>query len=178
MGSFHSWSFLHLSVIWISAIIFFTSVQLLHKLSIRGVNGPEKLLKVIKVSFWFYTFFFSLTSFDSRSQNPVVDHLPPNTVKISMFLCFPSVGFPLNFSFVPQLSPETVQLNVCLNIYPLYLQHTISLFSSVPWHEAGTTSQMPMSMRRLVSVNMRWVPVWLVGRYFFFPSFYIFCCRG
>ncbi|EAU80576.2 nucleolar essential protein 1 [Coprinopsis cinerea okayama7 len=35
-------------------------VQLLHKLSIRGVNGPEKLLKVIK--------------------NPVVDHLPPNTI--------------------------------------------------------------------------------------------------
>lgn len=26
------------------------TVQLLHKLSIRGVNGPEKLLKVIKVS--------------------------------------------------------------------------------------------------------------------------------
>lgn len=26
-------------------------VQLLHKLSIRGVNGPEKLLKVIKVRF-------------------------------------------------------------------------------------------------------------------------------
>jgi rRNA small subunit pseudouridine methyltransferase Nep1 len=25
------------------------AVQLLHKLSIRGVNGPEKLLKVIKV---------------------------------------------------------------------------------------------------------------------------------
>jgi rRNA small subunit pseudouridine methyltransferase Nep1 len=25
-------------------------VQLLHRLSIRGVNGPEKLLKVIKVS--------------------------------------------------------------------------------------------------------------------------------
>ena len=27
----------------------FFQVQLLHKLSIRGVNGPEKLLKVIKV---------------------------------------------------------------------------------------------------------------------------------
>jgi len=27
------------------------TVQLLHKLSIRGVNGPEKLLKVIKVRF-------------------------------------------------------------------------------------------------------------------------------
>ncbi|EAU82492.2 nucleolar essential protein 1 [Coprinopsis cinerea okayama7 len=39
-------------------------VQLLHKLSIRGVNGPEKLLKVIK--------------------NPVVDHLPPNTIKITL----------------------------------------------------------------------------------------------
>jgi len=39
------------------------SVQLLHKLSIRGVNGPEKLLKVIK--------------------NPVIDHLPPDTIKLS-----------------------------------------------------------------------------------------------
>jgi len=39
-------------------------VQLLHKLSIRGVNGPEKLLKVIK--------------------NPIIDHLPPNTIKITL----------------------------------------------------------------------------------------------
>ena len=39
-------------------------VQLLHKLSIRGVNGPEKLLKVIK--------------------NPITDHLPPNTVKLTL----------------------------------------------------------------------------------------------
>ncbi|KAF9530997.1 Alpha/beta knot methyltransferase [Crepidotus variabilis] len=39
-------------------------VQLLHKLSIRGVNGPEKLLKVVK--------------------NPVVDHLPPNTIKLTL----------------------------------------------------------------------------------------------
>ena len=33
----------------------FLTVQLLHKLSIRSVNGPEKLLKVVKVgdtSFW------------------------------------------------------------------------------------------------------------------------------
>jgi len=41
-------------------------VQLLHKLSIRGVNGPEKLLKVVK--------------------NPIIDHLPPNTIKLSSFL--------------------------------------------------------------------------------------------
>jgi rRNA small subunit pseudouridine methyltransferase Nep1 len=40
-------------------------VQLLHKLSIRGVNGPEKLLKVIK--------------------NPITDHLPPNTIKLSSY---------------------------------------------------------------------------------------------
>lgn len=39
-------------------------VQLLHKLSIRGVNGPEKLLKVIK--------------------NPVTDHLPANTLKLTL----------------------------------------------------------------------------------------------
>ncbi|KAH9987353.1 Alpha/beta knot methyltransferase [Russula vinacea] len=39
-------------------------VQLLHKLSIRGVNGPEKLLKVIK--------------------NPISDHLPVNTYKITL----------------------------------------------------------------------------------------------
>lgn len=38
----------------------FTSVQLLHKLSIRGVNGPEKLLKVIKVSFFCTSFPLSL----------------------------------------------------------------------------------------------------------------------
>jgi len=39
-------------------------VQLLHRLSIRGVNGPEKLLKVIK--------------------NPITDHLPVNTHKITL----------------------------------------------------------------------------------------------
>ena len=38
-------------------------VQLLHRLSIRSVNGNEKLLKVIK--------------------NPITDHLPPNCRKIS-----------------------------------------------------------------------------------------------
>jgi len=39
-------------------------VQLLHKLSIRGVNGSEKLLKVIR--------------------NPVTDHFPINTHKITL----------------------------------------------------------------------------------------------
>ncbi|KAH8928898.1 Nep1-domain-containing protein [Atractiella rhizophila] len=39
-------------------------VQLLHKLSIRSVNGSEKLLKVIK--------------------NPITDHLPPDAYKITL----------------------------------------------------------------------------------------------
>jgi hypothetical protein len=38
------------------------AVQLLHKLSIRSADGPEKLLRVIK--------------------NPITDHLPPNCRKI------------------------------------------------------------------------------------------------
>jgi hypothetical protein len=56
------------------------AVQLLHKLSIRGVNGPEKLLKVIKVS-------YACINLDNCSlpwfQNPITDHLPINTVKLS-----------------------------------------------------------------------------------------------
>ena len=36
----------------------------MHKLSIRAVNGPDKLLKVI--------------------SNPITDHLPPNCRKITM----------------------------------------------------------------------------------------------
>ncbi|KAF5391891.1 hypothetical protein D9757_001636 [Collybiopsis confluens] len=39
-------------------------VQLLHKLSIRGVQGSEKLLKVVK--------------------NPAIDHFPPDTYKITL----------------------------------------------------------------------------------------------
>jgi hypothetical protein len=35
------------------------AVQLLHKLSIRGVNGPEKLLKVVKVGGLFFVFVLS-----------------------------------------------------------------------------------------------------------------------
>lgn len=54
-------------------------MQLLHKLSIRGVNGPEKLLKVIKV--WVVRLFL-VVGLDVL-QNPIIDHLPPNTVKIS-----------------------------------------------------------------------------------------------
>ncbi|KAH9916785.1 Alpha/beta knot methyltransferase [Fomitopsis serialis] len=58
-------------------------VQLLHKLSIRGVNGPEKLLKVIK--------------------NPVTDHLPANTMKLTLSGDAPTVRLS---RYLPTL-PET-----------------------------------------------------------------------
>ena len=44
--------------------ILIRTVQLLHKLSIRSLNGSEKLLKVIK--------------------NPITDHLPTNCHKITL----------------------------------------------------------------------------------------------
>ncbi|KAI0043170.1 Nep1-domain-containing protein [Auriscalpium vulgare] len=58
-------------------------VQLLHKLSIRGVNGPEKLLKVVK--------------------NPITDHLPANTHKLTLSGDAPVVRLS---RFLPTL-PET-----------------------------------------------------------------------
>jgi len=63
-------------------------VQLLHKLSIRGVNGPEKLLKVIK--------------------NPVTDHLPPNTIKLTLSGDAPTVRLS---KYLPTL-PETHSIAV------------------------------------------------------------------
>lgn len=56
-------------------------MQLLHKLSIRGVNGPEKLLKVIRVRFVGFRRIDLLTH--TTNQNPVTDHFPINTFKLS-----------------------------------------------------------------------------------------------
>lgn len=65
-------------------------VQLLHKLSIRSVNGNEKLLKVIK--------------------NPVTDYLPPNCRKATLSFDAPTVP--------PRKYLETLQPNqsVCIAI--------------------------------------------------------------
>ncbi|KAH9065112.1 Nep1-domain-containing protein [Lactarius deliciosus] len=63
-------------------------VQLLHKLSIRGVNGPEKLLKVIK--------------------NPITDHLPVNTYKLTLSGDSPTVRLS---RYLPTL-PETHHIAV------------------------------------------------------------------
>ncbi|KAF9563348.1 Nep1-domain-containing protein [Agrocybe pediades] len=58
-------------------------VQLLHKLSIRGVNGPEKLLKVVKARLNALCLILGLYV-DSLVQNPITDHLPPNTIKLTL----------------------------------------------------------------------------------------------
>ncbi|WVO16677.1 hypothetical protein L204_104357 [Cryptococcus depauperatus] len=58
-------------------------VQLLHKLSIRGVNGSEKLLRVIK--------------------NPITDHLPTNCIKLTLSADSPTVKLS---KYLPTL-PET-----------------------------------------------------------------------
>ncbi|BEI83898.1 hypothetical protein CcaverHIS002_0405020 [Cutaneotrichosporon cavernicola] len=58
-------------------------VQLLHKLSIRGVQGSEKLLRVIK--------------------NPITDHLPTNTIKLTLSGDAPTIRLS---QFLPTL-PES-----------------------------------------------------------------------
>ncbi|KAI9011198.1 Ribosomal RNA small subunit methyltransferase mra1 [Gaertneriomyces sp. JEL0708] len=60
-------------------------VQLLHKLSIRSVNGPEKLLKVIK--------------------NPITDHLPPNCRKITMSSEVPPIRLSSYVNALPSDEP-------------------------------------------------------------------------
>ncbi|KAK3320084.1 nucleolar essential protein 1 [Podospora appendiculata] len=58
-------------------------VQLLHRLSIKGANSSEKLLKVI--------------------QNPITDHLPPNCRKITLSFDAPVVRVR---EYIDQLEPN------------------------------------------------------------------------
>ncbi|KAE8540449.1 hypothetical protein D1P53_003395 [Cryptococcus gattii VGV] len=57
-------------------------VQLLHKLSIRGVNGSEKLLRVIK--------------------NPITDHLPTNCIKLTLSADAPTVRLSKYLQTLPE----------------------------------------------------------------------------
>ena len=113
-GSVVSWvRYLPISIGYSYSLSFLlTSVQLLHKLSIRGINGPEKLLKVIKVS-------NSMLFLSLLTQKPFATIAEPSCGPDSLF-------------------PETVQPNVCQNIYPPYPQHAISPFSLVPWPRLET----------------------------------------
>lgn len=69
-------------------------VQLLHKLSIRGVNGSEKLLRVIKVC----PAILSIVD-EANIQNPITDHFPTNTIKLSMSSLFSSVSVHLGHTW-------------------------------------------------------------------------------
>ena len=60
-----------------------TVVQLLHKLSIRGVQGSEKLLRVIKVRRFCSLGVTPSFAIISNEQNPITDHFPTNTIKLS-----------------------------------------------------------------------------------------------
>lgn len=63
-------------------------MQLLHKLSIRSVNGSEKLLKVI--------------------QNPVTDHLPPGCRRIVLSGDAPTVRLSSWTQTLPKEQPVCI----------------------------------------------------------------------
>lgn len=87
-------------------------MQLLHKLSIRGMNGSEKLLKVVKVrlSLWCLPCLSpsDLPSCLHLRQNPVTDHFPTNTIKLTLSGDVPTVRLS---QFLPTL-PETHSIAV------------------------------------------------------------------
>jgi rRNA small subunit pseudouridine methyltransferase Nep1 len=78
-----------------------STVQLLHKFSVRATNGPTKLLKVIR--------------------NPVTDHLPVGCRKLGTSFSAPNVVSPRDL--VPSDEPVTVVVGavahgkVCIYIY-------------------------------------------------------------
>lgn len=111
-----------------SKLIIFV-VQLLHKLSIRGVNATsEKLLKVIK--------------------NPAVDHLPIDCVKIGvLFASVPKRSISLTHE---QPYRPTHQFAGCPLTSQQYPKTSPSQYLSAPWHEVQTHSPMNGSTTRLV----------------------------
>lgn len=71
-------------------------VQLLHKLSIRATNGPEKLFKVIK--------------------NPITDHLPSDCRKIGNRTGIFSYEYVKCFCFFFFYSVLTEHANSCVDL--------------------------------------------------------------
>ena len=70
------------------------SVQLLHKLSIRGVNGPEKLLKVIRVRpVWSFGLFCTnvIRHIEPRHGPYPIEHVQNQSAFFQMLLV---LGFP------------------------------------------------------------------------------------
>ncbi|KAK9717506.1 18S rRNA pseudouridine methyltransferase [Basidiobolus ranarum] len=92
-------------------------VQLLHKLSIRSVNGSEKLLKVIK--------------------NPITDHLPANSKKI----CFSYDAATVRISEWVKTIPEDQNLVVSIGA----LAHGEDNFADAYVDEKIGISEYPLS---------------------------------
>ncbi|EEB06952.1 ribosome biogenesis protein Mra1 [Schizosaccharomyces japonicus yFS275] len=92
-------------------------VQLLHKLSIRSVNGNEKLLKVIK--------------------NPVTDYLPPDCRKITLSFDAPTIS--------PRKYLDTLNTNQSICIAVGAMAHGPDDFSDGWVDEKVSISDYPLS---------------------------------
>lgn len=109
-------------------------MQLLHRLSIRSINGSEKLLKVIKVP-WSDRFFLVRYS-PSLLQNPITDHLPINSHKISEQLWFADLTQPtaLIFSAPSALSFDAKPVRLSKYLPTIPDTHSIVVFVGAMAH--------------------------------------------
>jgi hypothetical protein len=98
------------------------TVQLLHKLSIRGVNGSEKLLRVIKVSLSF-TSTYTWNKLITRTQSPTISlRIPSNSVCHSSTTLTPYHAHQhIGHLFMPTLSdtstPKLTYSPICRRTY-------------------------------------------------------------
>ncbi|KAH9037658.1 Alpha/beta knot methyltransferase [Lactarius pseudohatsudake] len=92
-------------------------VQLLHKLSIRGVNGPEKLLKVIK--------------------NPITDHLPVNTYKLTLSGDSPTVRLSRYLPTLPETHHIAVFVGAMARGRDDFADHVVDEKISTGWVTSG-----------------------------------------
>ncbi|KAK6477347.1 ribosomal RNA small subunit methyltransferase NEP1 [Huso huso] len=98
-------------------------VQLLHKLSVRAADGPQKLLRVIK--------------------NPVSDHLPAGCVKIGTSFTAKGVGPVAPRDLVPESEPAVLVVGAFAHgaINVDYTEKTVSI-SNYPLSAALTCSKL------------------------------------
>ncbi|KAJ1982398.1 18S rRNA pseudouridine methyltransferase [Dimargaris cristalligena] len=81
-------------------------VQLLHKLSIRSVNGSERLLQVIK--------------------NPITDHIPANSYKIALSYDAPTVRLSTYFKSLPQDRSIVVSVGAMAHGDDVFADHYVN----------------------------------------------------
>ncbi|RXM36731.1 Ribosomal RNA small subunit methyltransferase NEP1 [Acipenser ruthenus] len=98
-------------------------IELLHKLSVRAADGPQKLLRVIK--------------------NPVSDHLPAGCVKIGTSFSAKGVGPVAPRDLVPESEPAVLVVGAFAHgaINVDYTEKTVSI-SNYPLSAALTCSKL------------------------------------